>query len=734
MNPNDRNFRWLNRNGRWHGHHWIGLHQGAGGTFQLSAVPLLASESTDALAQLPVPSGPAGVAVDADGTVFFADPDGGHIWRIDACDASVRQVSCLGRFGGEPAQLSQPRGLLVPAWRRALLVADSGNDRLEAFDPVTSQLTEVWGRAGNADGQFDAPWTLAADSANRVYVIDHGNARVQQFDAQGAVQPAFWRTLDAAAVLREPVDVAAGDFTQAGGGNTTRIYIVDVAAHAVFVVMPDGRPLVDAAGHPVTFGADVLQNPLGIAVVGDTVFVGDNARRRVFQFDIEDGYSFVGEAVGFMGPVAGLAPAPGNVLLVNTGGSLAPARLTLGAGYRKQGVFWTDALSTSTEKVAWHRLKAIANLPAPDAHLQFFVHTADEQTDAPAAPVLDPGGANPFTDARWQSKAPDVTDVYVGGKPSRYLWVGVWLSSDGLATPSIEQMRVEFDHDTYVKYLPAIYRAPGVCHDFLLRFLSLFESFASESEARIATLPALFDAHSAPAGYLPWLAGWMGLTLQEGWGEASVRRAIIEAFERDARRGTVEGLRCALKEYAGVDAIIEEPLLHAAWWALPAPVQACCTNAPEPPAWSGAGASVLGYTTMLAPAQPQGAVVGASAVLDQSQLLTDDEFGSPLFEDVAFQFRVAVYRGQLNCAATLPRVRAVIESEKPAHTTYCVRIIEAQMRVGFQARVGIDTVVAGPPVSLRVGETAALGVQTTLGGEPAGRVGAASRVGLTVLG
>jgi hypothetical protein len=38
----------------------------------------------------------------------------------------------------------------------------------------------------------------------------------------------------------------------------------------------------------------------------------------------------------------------------------------------------------------------------------------------------------------------------------------------------------------------------------------------------------------------------------------------------------------------------------------------------------------------------------------------------------------------------------VIEAEKPAHTTYHLCLLEAAMRVGAQARLGIDAIVAGP--------------------------------------
>jgi hypothetical protein len=45
------------------------------------------------------------------------------------------------------------------------------------------------------------------------------------------------------------------------------------------------------------------------------------------------------------------------------------------------------------------------------------------------------------------------------------------------------------------------------------------------------------------------------------------------------------------------------------------------------------------------------------------------------------------------------------------------------MRVGFQARLGIDTLVGGPPVPTRLGDAAPDGAEMVLAGEPAAVVG-----------
>ncbi|MEO7145927.1 MAG: phage tail protein [Bryobacteraceae bacterium] len=710
-NQNGRNFTWLNREGRWEGAFLDGLEIGPGGELRLRAVPLVDGVPAPEIAALPAPDGPAGIAVDRDGSVYFSDPQGNRVLRIDGCDRAIASVPCLGG-------LKTPRGLLLEPQRGALFIVESGAGEIRAVRAATGQSLEIW-------QPFATPWMLAEDDAGNVYVVDYGNRSVQQFNALGELQASFWKTLAAAKVLTQPSDVATGQ---------DRVFIADRASHSIAVVDRNGNPLAQ-------FGAGQLQQPMGMAVVGNVLYVGDNGRRRLLAFDAMSG-NYIGEAARYQGPVAALAPDGAGGLLVHTGSALAPVRLLLDRGYVKQGVFWTAAIEAppdaSAGKVVWHRLEAVldafADALPPDTHLQFFLYTSNNAADAPAPPVLDAGGAMPFTDKKWRAQPPDVNDVYIGGAATLYIWVGAWLSGGGDATPSIEQIRVDFDHQTYLANLPAIYQKPGACQDFLLRLLSLFESFNSENEAAIGRLPSLFDPQAAPVDYLPWLAGWLALRLEEGWDEATARRAIAQAFRRYAQRGTAVGLRNALKEDAGVDAVIQEPILHAAWWSLPVPQGTGCNGAGGgETVWQAGENSVLGYTTMLAPAQPQGAVVGASAVLDQSHLLAETDFGAPLFEDVAFQFSVQVYRGQLNCAAAEDRVRTVIESEKPAHTIYHLCVLEPRMRVGFQARVGIDTIVGGPPAGIRLGETPELGVGTALGGQPAGRIGAQLQLGVTTL-
>jgi phage tail-like protein len=331
------------------------------------------------------------------------------------------------------------------------------------------------------------------------------------------------------------------------------------------------------------------------------------------------------------------------------------------------------------------------------------------------------GNNPPFQAPDWRTVPYNVTDTFIGGPQQKYLWVAATLSGDGTGTPVISQMRAEYNHASYLEHLPEIYRETHPGDDFLLRFLSLFESFFDEPEAAIAALPLLFDPKAAQASLLPWLQTWLALDLPEDLPEEARRKAIAGGFQSYALRGTPQGLEQAVQAATGVKIMIEEPILHAGWWRLPGPSTSCAAG--QPP-WTDGENSVLGFTTGLASAAPQGAVAGVTAVLDQSHIISDQQLGAPLFESVANQFAVLVYRSDVECVTKLAQLQAAIEAEKPAHTAYHLCVIQPRMRVGFQARLGVDTVVSGPGRPTPLGDAESAG-GLVLAGSPPGLIGEA---------
>lgn len=734
------NFFYLNRDNYWRDFQWQGLELEANGTLQLASLPS-AVEPSQSLTKQAIPDAPAGVAIGGDGTIYFTDPTHHLIWRIDPCDPRWRSPSfgrsapvgnrsrtpipCLGSEGSQPTQFRQPRGVLFHPIRQAIFVADSGNHRLQIFHPHSFQLLGIWGQSDMASeaqpsaelGYFNTPWTLACDVAGNVYVVDYGNHRIQKFDLSGNVIESFWDTLRAETTLQQPSDIAVVQRE-----DETQVYILDASQREIFVVNAEGdfRQQLSLSQQ--------LPSPMGLAVTQEAIFVGDNQRQRVLKFTIAG--EFVGEAQGYNGSVAaltientptGMSLASGlagnHFLWLHPDGNAFPVVLYLDRAYVNSGVVWGGSFHPRENAVQWHQFKAKAEALQTGTHLQFFFYTSDRDTPPPDPSLTNP--IHPFDASIWKAMPLDSLEGLILGEARRYLWIGVHFTGEGKASPHLEQIRVQFDYDSYSQYLPAIYRENPAYRQTLEQLLSLFESGFTDVEAAIASLSQYFDVQAIPSQWLPWLAGWLALQLDENFAELKQRQAIAMAPIWQAQKGTVRGLKAALRFYANVDARIEEPILQATWWALPPDTSASDSEQQT---------SLLGFTTRLAPAEAQGAVVGTTATLDRSHLIDGEAYGSPLYEQVAHQFSVQLYRGQIHNTKMLAQIRDIIEREKPIHTTYQICLIEPQMRVGWQARVGIDAIVAGSPPPTRMGESTG---EMILAGDPAGQIGDRSRIGQT---
>jgi DNA-binding beta-propeller fold protein YncE len=229
MNETRANFLNLNADNRWPRFHWQGLELRPDGALELGSLPALEGDLPEGLAGLAAPDGPAGLAIDAAGTIYFSVPSEHKVLRRDGCDSSVTPLPCAGGEGDGPTQFKTPRGLLVMKHRSALLVADSGHHRVQVFDLASGQLTAIWGQSGSVafapsdrPGRFSTPWTLAGDEEGNVYVVDYGNQRVQKFNAAGEVVSSFADNVRHANPELRPADIAISNDQGA-----TRIFVLD---------------------------------------------------------------------------------------------------------------------------------------------------------------------------------------------------------------------------------------------------------------------------------------------------------------------------------------------------------------------------------------------------------------------------------------------------------------------------------------------------------------------------
>jgi len=123
-----------------------------------------------------------------------------------------------------------------------ILVADSGNHRLQAFDDLGSFVTG-FGSYGSGPGQFDNPQGLAADNEGRVVVADSGNHRLQVLSFDG-FDLTFQQIITAG--FNTPVGVAlyGPDRILVADTGNNRVVVLDGAGHllAQYTQPNDGHP------------------------------------------------------------------------------------------------------------------------------------------------------------------------------------------------------------------------------------------------------------------------------------------------------------------------------------------------------------------------------------------------------------------------------------------------------------------------------------------------------------
>jgi phage tail P2-like protein len=220
------------------------------------------------------------------------------------------------------------------------------------------------------------------------------------------------------------------------------------------------------------------------------------------------------------------------------------------------------------------------------------------------------------------------------------------------------------DTSSYLRHLPAEFERQAFLGRFLLAFEQILTGLGdpaypgieelvdgiTDTQGRVllAGMQRYFDPgprksddtsatevlnrQRAPVEFLPWLAGWLSLTLREDWDEETRRRFLSGIVPLYRKRGTKAGLREMLRLY-------------------------------------------LGQNTAIA-------------------ILDDQRPGEFAFDPPAHFFQVHVTTTDITPEELQIKQRiatAIIDQEKPAHTYYALQFLMPSMRLlskELQARIG----------------------------------------------
>jgi DNA-binding beta-propeller fold protein YncE len=223
-------------------------------------------------------SEPWGLAVDGDGNIYVCDTWNHRIQKFDKDGKFLLKwggglIDTKGIADGQPGVFYGPRVVVVDRDGN-LLVSDTGNKRIQKFDPMGKFLGQ-FGVVGTLDGQFNEQVGLAVDGNGNIYVADTWNRRIERFDANFKYL-GQWPVLgwDSESIVNKPYLATDAD------GN---VYASDPEGHRIIKFTSSGSVLAVWG----KYGSDAasFNLPVGVAVdAAGNIFVADAMNQRILKF------------------------------------------------------------------------------------------------------------------------------------------------------------------------------------------------------------------------------------------------------------------------------------------------------------------------------------------------------------------------------------------------------------------------------------------------------------------
>jgi streptogramin lyase len=146
---------------------------------------------------------PQGIAVTSTGNLWVADTGNN---RIEKFNPSGGLLNNLSGEGTEPGKLKEPAAIAV-APDGSIWVADTGNNRIQAWNSSLSLIHTV-GKEGSGGGEFKAPAAIFADASGNIWVGDQKNNRVEEFGEGGRYRGQFGANGSGKFSLSAPMGIA----------------------------------------------------------------------------------------------------------------------------------------------------------------------------------------------------------------------------------------------------------------------------------------------------------------------------------------------------------------------------------------------------------------------------------------------------------------------------------------------------------------------------------------------
>jgi len=252
--------------------------------------------------------------------------------------AEIQFDSEFGGTGTGTEELNNPTDVVLSADGSTVYVADSKNDRINAFEDdgdhdfefgsfcsvfsISDCNVNADGANADGDGQFDTTFGISLDKNGDVFVVDSENYRIQKFDNNGFFELKFGSTDSADDdYLPDPRGITILD-------STNEVFVSSVATDTISVFDSSGNFAFDFD----SFGTDTFANPTYLLIdnTDGMLYVSDSGNDQIVIFrlvdgttcpsgteKIEDGVCFV-EKFGTTGSDDGEFDSPGGIAIDTT--------------------------------------------------------------------------------------------------------------------------------------------------------------------------------------------------------------------------------------------------------------------------------------------------------------------------------------------------------------------------------------------------------------------------------
>ncbi len=616
-------------------------------TIMISELPY-GSEITD------ITAGPCKV-------LYMLDAAARSIYVYDVTEARFDAVDSLQSLFVKPSAIAYSPGWVIAADLEA-------EHRMLHFASVNWQLT--WRAGEGEDGvrnklDIEAPLQstcLAADKSGNVFALDAEQGCIVKFAPSGKAVSVFGHSV-------------------LNGYVPTAIAISATEEDTLYVLeRHEKKVLVFTSGVQISAFTIPLEAPSGLAVDSKGfLYIGEN---RPIRGEEEDRFIHKFDRNGqpveilsaYRGPADKIVFDECDHLYVLDRVASRISVLHLENTLNKQlsdplavGVYFSKALDSTASAARWHKLVLDGIIPVntqvevsymtadhttfrilgTEQDINTFIHNPELTPQTKLVALNQLGDSNPVD---WSEPLLNPQELLIRGRSGRYLWLRLKLIGSEKQSPLLKSLHAVFPRNSYLRYLPSVYQEDEGSRDFLERFLSLFETFLSNSEREIDRIARWFDADAVSGEYLRWLASWLAVAYDENWTETALRKLVKNIPALYRKRGTREGIEEMVELFTGIRPFIVEQFQLQ----------------------SATDTDVKAILAKLFGTDPYSFCV----LLKTDQILSDDEYRT---------------------------VKRILDAEKPAHTSAGLTVLQPWVYLDMHTYLGVNSYLTPPSSTIGTG-------------------------------